>query len=1171
MNTLRGLLDWVRELPAYQQVRDSLLQGAQETTWPDLPAAQAPVMAALAEDLQRPLLILTATADERRRLGQTLLQWGLSAQRLLNFPDPTALFYERLPWAPEVVQERLQVLTALFLYRMHPDQMPAPVIIASVRGVMTRTLPYRQLRKAALHIERGAQWSLTQLTRHALSIGYELVNVVEAPGQVSRRGGILDIYPPHAIAPYRLEFFGDEIDSLRQFDPATQRSGTSVSDVWILPVREALPRDGERAIAALQAYLQQPLPADVRLALEQDLRALEAGVPFPLLEFYLPYLYQEPGSLVQHLPADALVVLVREDHLAQEWAARCAQAEEQRIREMQEGPAVPAPYLPWETFQHQVQALPRLYLRPPEAEADEALPFLPEVHFAGRLEEALGRMRQWTGLGDQVVVVTRQAARLAELWQEFTPPPVLTELDQAPQTLITFVQGSLPGGWQINGGAVPRHLITDEELFGWRPPEPRRRIRRQVSAPETALAAFNPGDWVVHEDYGIGQYKGLVQRSVDDIEREYLLIEYANGDQLYVPIHQADRLTQYVAPEDFTPSPHRLGGTEWSEHKAQARAAAAEAARELLELYAARQVAQGHAFSPDTPWQAELEAAFPYTETEDQALAIAAVKADMERPVPMDRLICGDAGYGKTEVALRAAFKAVMDGKQVAMLVPTTILAQQHYQTFKERLAPFPVEVRLLSRFCTEAEQAETLKALVAGRVDIIIGTHRLLQKDVVFKDLGLVIIDEEQRFGVKHKERLKQMRVEVDVLTLTATPIPRTLYMALAGVRDVSIIETPPQERLPITTHIGPYDPELVQRAVQRELARGGQVFYVHNRVETIASVEQRLQRLLPEARIGVAHGQMPRLALAQVMQRFARGEIDVLLATTIIESGLDFPNANTLIVERAERFGLAQLYQLRGRVGRGTRRGYAYLFHGRRLSDEARQRLQALWQNESRGAGYAIALQDLELRGAGELLGTKQHGHIANVGFKLYTRMLAQEVTRLKQEQGQRQAPFEPLSAISIELPLAVGLPTSYIPDEALRLALYRRMAEITTEEQLDALAEELQDRFGPLPDPAHQLLYQLRVKLWAREARISAINVSAGQIALRGEWLKKLPAREWTVLRSRLEGARVGRQDIWIPLHWDPAQWKRTLQETLQRLSAWWAEMQVHGLTAPESNGA
>jgi len=613
---------------------------------------------------------------------------------------------------------------------------------------------------------------------------------------------------------------------------------------------------------------------------------------------------------------------VREEHLAQEWTARSAQAEEQRAREIQEGacpPDLPAPYLTWDTFQHHAQALPRLYLQTPAEEAWETLPFLSEVHFAGRLEEALGRMRQWTGLGDQVVVVTRQAARLAELWQQFTSPPVLTELEHAPQALITFVQGSLPGGWQINGGTVPRHLITDEELFGWRPPEPRRRVRRQVSAPETALATFAPGDWVVHEDYGIGQYKGLVRRSVDDIEREYLLIEYANGDQLYVPIHQADRLTHYVAPEGFTPSPHRLGGAEWEEHKAQARAAAAEAARELLELYAARQVARGHAFSPDTPWQAELEAAFPYIETEDQAAAIAAVKADMERPVPMDRLICGDAGYGKTEVALRAAFKAVMDGKQVAVLVPTTILAQQHYQTFKERLASFPVEVRLLSRFCTEAEQAETLKGLAAGQVDIVIGTHRLLQKDVIFKDLGLVIIDEEQRFGVKHKERLKQMRVEVDVLTLTATPIPRTLYIALAGVRDVSIIETPPQERLPITTYIGPYDPELVQRAVQRELARGGQVFYVHNRVETIASAELRLQRLLPEARIGVAHGQMPRLALAQVMQRFAQGEIDVLLATTIIESGLDFPNANTLIVERAERFGLAQLYQLRGSAAAG------------------------------------------------------------------------------------------------------------------------------------------------------------------------------------------------------------------------------------------------------------
>ncbi len=1160
MSNLSGLLTWVRELPGYQLLRSTLLDGAEETNWPAFPAAQAPLIATLAEDLHRPLLVVTMTAEERRRMVQTLQQWGLPAERVLSFPEPTALFYERLPWTPETIQERMQVLTTLFLYRLEPEQTPPPIIVTSVRALMVRTLPYRQLRKAALHVTRGGHFSLTQLARHAASIGYEMVSVVEAPGQVSRRGGILDVYPPHAPAPYRLEFFGDEVDALRVFDPATQRSGQAAEALWLLPVREALPRDGERAIAALQQQLEQALPADVRLAFEQDLAALMAAVPFPLLEFYLPYLYQEPGSLLQHLPPEALVVLIREDMLAQEWAARLAQAAEQREREVNESacpPDLPPPYLNWETFEHHARALPRLRLVA-ESESEEEPPFAPEVHFAGRLNEALGHFRQWTGLGDQVVVVTRQAARLAELWQQFSPPPVYTELSEAPRALITFVQGSLPGGWQMNGGPVPRHLITDEELFGWRPPEPRRRARRRVSAPESTLAEFAPGDWVVHEDYGIGQYKGLVQRSVDDIEREYLLIEYANQDQLYVPIHQADRLTHYVAPEGFTPAPHRLGGVEWEQHKAQARAAAAEAAQELLDLYAARQVAKGHAFAPDTPWQAELEASFPYVETEDQVAAIAAVKADMERPIPMDRLICGDAGYGKTEVALRAAFKAVMDGKQVAMLVPTTILAQQHYQTFKERLAPFPVEVRLLSRFCTEAEQEETLQGLAEGRVDIVIGTHRLLQKDVRFKDLGLVIIDEEQRFGVKHKERLKQMRVEVDVLTLTATPIPRTLYMALSGVRDVSIIETPPQERLPITTYIGVYDAEVVQRAVQRELARGGQVFYVHNRVETIASALQRLQRLLPEARIGVAHGQMPRLELAGVMQRFAQGEIDVLLATTIIESGLDFPNANTLIVERAERFGLAQLYQLRGRVGRGTRRGYAYLFHSRRITDEARQRLQALWQTGSRGAGYAIALQDLELRGAGELLGTKQHGHIANVGFRLYTRMLAQEVARLKAEAAHEAAAVEPLNAISIELPLPVGLPTSYIPDEGLRLSLYRRLAEVTTEEQLEALAEELQDRFGALPPEAHHLFYQLRVKLWARDARVSSISVSAGQIALRADWLKKLDALSWNRLRASLEGvARVGRQDIWIPLHWDQTQWRTALQEALLRIREWWSE--------------
>jgi transcription-repair coupling factor (superfamily II helicase) len=1026
-----------------------------------------------------------------------------------------------------------------------------------------------------------------------------------------------------------LEFFGDEIDAIRTFDPATQRSTDRSEGFWITPVREALPRDSARALPVLNHWLaledtsDGALPQEMRAPLEKEALALEAGVPFPNLEFYMPYLYQEIGTLLHYLPVHAPIVLYNGDVLPGQWQGLEAEAQEIYQQTVEAQPffkhlpsdldALPSPYVTWNQMKRFFPSLGSVSGRvltfrtnPEDLSSEEPGPsrpsladaFTPEPHFAGRIPEALGRIRQWVSLGDQVVVVSRQAARLAELWREFNPPPVLEELRDPPEELITFMQGAVPGGWQLEGASVgrprpaggggrprpaggcTRHLITDEELFGWRPPEPRRRPRRRAAAPElpfaSAAAGFRdlqPGDYVVHEDYGIGIFKGLVLRNVDNIEREYILLEYAGNDRLFVPIHQADCLSRYVGVEGLDPQVHRLDGARWAMTKARVQKATDELAEELLELYAAREMVQGHAFASDTAWQRELEVAFPYVETEDQLQAIQAVKADMEKAQPMDRLICGDSGYGKTEVALRAAFKCVMDGKQVAMLVPTTILAQQHYHSFCERLAPFPVNVELLSRFRTGAEQANVLSRMRDGGVDIVIGTHRLLQKDVQFKDLGLAIIDEEQRFGVAHKERLKQMRTEVDVLTLTATPIPRTLYMAMTGVRDISIIETPPQERLPISTYIGPYDPAVARRAILRELRRNGQVFYVHNRVETIRSVAKRLETLVPEAQIAVAHGQMREKRLASAMERFTTGEIDVLLATTIIESGLDFPNANTLIVERADRFGLAQLYQLRGRVGRGANRGYAYFFHARRLKEEARQRLQALQETTSAGGGFSVALRDLEIRGAGELLGRRQHGHIAAVGFTLYTRALNRAVKQLKAERRGEPAPPVPVGAITIELPLAVGLPKQYIPDDNLRLQLYRRLANLTHDAEIAQLENELRDRFGPLPQMAENLLYQLRLKVLARDAGIPTIAVESGQIVLKPSWLhyyaadaaqkpldlpssnERVAGRSLAALRQQLgERARVGRYEIWLPLLWEEAHWRENLRKVLEILAEW-----------------
>jgi transcription-repair coupling factor (superfamily II helicase) len=643
-------------------------------------------------------------------------------------------------------------------------------------------------------------------------------------------------------------------------------------------------------------------------------------------------------------------------------------------------------------------------------------------------------------------------------------------------------------------------------------------------------------------------------RVLEGVEREYLLITYDAGDTLYAPVHQADRLTRYIGVDDRAPNLSQLGKADWTRVRERTREAVMETAREMLSLYAAREAVVGHAFSQDTPWQHELEAAFPHPETEDQLRALHEVKADMQRPRPMDRLICGDVGYGKTEVALRAAFKAMMDGKQVAMLVPTTVLAQQHFATFSQRMAPFPVVVEMLSRFRTRAEQAAIVEGLQDGRVDIVIGTHRLLQNDVAFKDLGLLIVDEEQRFGVTHKERLKQMRTEVDVLTLTATPIPRTLYMALTDIRDISNIDTPPEERLPVVTVVGKRDEALIQRAILREMERGGQVFYVHNRVLTIASEQARLARLVPEARIEIGHGQMPEAQLAEVMARFARGETDVLVSTSIIESGLDIPNANTLIVDRADRFGLSQLYQLRGRVGRSAARGYAYFFHPPfgRLTHDARARLETIAEQTELGAGFNIAMRDLELRGAGDILGHRQSGQIAAVGFHLYTRMLSRAVKALRAEREGTLIELAPAeaetAAISIELPLPTYLPTEYISDAALRLKLYRRMADLTTVEAVDDMAAELADRFGALPLPVENLLYQLQIKALAVLTGIEAISSNGQHISMR---LPGLARMNRTALQQRLSpSVRISKQALYLPADPEGA-WQEALLTVLESL--------------------
>jgi transcription-repair coupling factor (superfamily II helicase) len=1082
-------------------------------------SARLPWLAALRQSIEHPMLLITDRNDHALMLADELALWAPELDRLF-FPEPTPLFYENASWGLTTRRERLSVLTSLASFHIPGQEKPSPpIIIAPVRAVMARTLPRREFLKAMRNIKIGDVIQPEELLRSWVSLGYEHSNIVVSPGQFSRRGGILDVWTPSSEQPVRIEFFGDEIDTLRQFDPASQRTIRAIDRLAISPGREYI----------------TPSP-DTLQQLNID--------PSGLSEFHIPLLHPTPASVLDYLPASSVILM---DDL-QALRDYVQEVEEQAVglrkNYLQDGELpedFPIPYLTWGEIEDTLARKQTIDLgQPVELEniptglADISGHFLPGKRFAGQLKPFLEQLDKLCDQAEPVTIVSRQTARLQELWKEhnpFTPP----------DRCLTFYDASLSEGFTYAvPGATPLHLFTDGEIFGWRRPELRQHPRPVAEAPEAAYADFEPGDWVVHVDHGIGRFTGLVQRPVDGIEREYLSVEYAEGDQLFVPVYQADRLTRYVGADARPPTPTRLGSPEWRTTKSRVTEAVEEVAQDLLDLYARRSVVQGHAFGKDAPWQKELEASFPYIETQDQLRVIGEVKNDMESPKPMDRLICGDVGYGKTEVALRASFKSVMDGKQVAILVPTTVLAQQHYHTFCQRLAPFPVEVEMLSRFRTPQQQKDILERLERGKVDIIIGTHRLLQGDVNFKDLGLLVIDEEQRFGVTHKENLKKMRTEVDVLTLTATPIPRTLYMTLTGVRDISTINTPPEERLPIITHVGPYSPWLVRQAILRELERGGQVFFVHNRVQTIGAIRNHLEKLIPEARIVVAHGQMPEDQLSKRMEQFAAGEVDILLSTSIIESGLDIPNANTLIVDRADTFGLAQLYQLRGRVGRGAQRAYAYFFRHRHLAPtiEGRHRLETIAENTQLGAGYSIAMRDLEIRGAGDILGTRQHGYIASVGFHLYTKLLADSVQRLRHgkevpalaEALQQEYPPVGLP-VSVDLPIPISLPANYIPERQTRTRLYRRLADLRTQDEIDAMVDEFVDRFGPLPEEARNLFFQLKVKLQAEKAGLIAVSAENGQMVLRypplpeGETARPLPELG--------DDIRTGKNAIWIPV--------------------------------------
>ncbi len=1104
-----------------------------------LPSSALPVFATwLAMRARRPVVALVADPEGS---FQEASAWFRADVRTVVFPAVETLPFDRLAPDEETVRRRLEAIDAL--------GRGEPVVCLTSWAAMTRpTLALDALQRWSFTLTPGEPYSLDDLVRRLTTLGYRREPLVQGRGEFSLRGGILDCFPPDRRRPLRAELFGDELESLREFDVESQGSVGSIARARILPAAEVILTPEAVAAAApplRELDFSRTLP-EVRDQWLADIERVGSGAYFDGIEGFQAYLDPSQPTLLSHLPSDALI-------LSMDGRRSLAQAE-QRQQELQELVVVeidrgelPQGLQPGlvaiNSLRQATLAWRRLEIAKGADLGTLDLGFEPVDAYAGRIDAFSDRVRADTRAKSRVLITTQQEPRLRELLEDRDVYPAggVFLWSQTPLAPGLVVLGNQPVAQGFRLPSQQLEVYGDTDLFGGL----RQRVRRGVVRARSATweLEFEPGDLIVHIDHGIGRFTGMRLMGDDGQEREYMQLEYADGDKLFVPVEHLERVQKYVGGGDAAPRLQRLGSGDWDRAKRKVRESVEEVARDLLDLYSKRQLVEGHAFSEDGPWQQELEQSFAYDETPDQVRVMQEIKADMEDSRPMDRLLCGDVGFGKTELAVRAAFKAVMDGKQVAILVPTTVLAQQHFLTFGERFQSFPVKVDMLSRFRSDAEAADILRRLQTGEVDVVIGTHRLLQKDVRFKDLGLVILDEEQRFGVMQKEKLKQLRASVDVLSLSATPIPRTLHMALAGIRDLSVIQTPPEERLPIKTFVTADDDDLIKEVIQRELQRGGQVFYVYNRVQTIKKAEERVRRLVPQARVVVGHGQMPETTLGEVMMTFIKGEADVLVCSTIIESGLDIPNANTIVVVDAHRMGLAQLYQLRGRVGRAGQRAYAYFLYNplKSHSENADKRLDVIAELHDLGSGFKLALKDLEIRGAGNLLGVEQHGAIAAVGLELYNSMLRDAV-----ESQRTGAPVEMPSGLTLDLPIEHFLPREYVPDEKLRLQVYHDLAAVEDEEGLAAAERNLVDRFGKLPSPVRNLLYALRVKRLARAAGVAAVETD-------GDWLvMRLPVG-WNGDERRLEAqfrsilyVRFGK--VRISLTQAGAQWKERLIDVL-----------------------
>ncbi|MEW2223012.1 transcription-repair coupling factor [Streptomyces sp. NPDC006990] len=1124
--SLHGLLDAVTKDPALEEAVAAAADGNRHHVDLVGPAAARPfAVAALARSAGRPVLAVTATGREAEDLGAALRSL-LPEEGVVEYPSWETLPHERLSPRSDTVGRRLAVLRRL----AHPDPDdpatgPVSVVVAPIRSVLQPQVKgLGELVPVAL--KQGQSADLDEVVDALSAAAYGRVELVEKRGDFAVRGGILDVFPPTEEHPLRVEFWGDEVEEVRYFKVADQRSlEIAEHGLWAPPCRELLLTPEVRRRAA---ELAEDHPE-----LHELLGRIAEGIAVDGMESLAPVLVDEMELLLDVLPAGSMtlvcdpervrtraadLVATSQEFLQASWAATAGAGDGDGAQAPIDVGAASLRGIA-EVREH-ARELGMMWWTVSQFAADTELTGADEddgdvlqlgMHapetYRGDTARALADTKDWLSRGWQCVYVTEAhgpAARTVEVLGAEGVPARLAGAEPAPApSVVTVACGSLDNGFVAP--ELKLAVLTETDLSGQKAAGkdgtrmPARR-RKQIDP-----LTLQPGDFIVHEQHGVGRYIEMVQRTVQGATREYLLVEYAPakrgqpGDRLFVPTDQLEQITKYVGGEQ--PTLHRLGGADWTKTKARAKKAVKEIAADLIKLYSARMAAPGHAFGADSPWQRELEDAFPYAETPDQLTTIGEVKEDMEKSVPMDRLICGDVGYGKTEIAVRAAFKAVQDGKQVAVLVPTTLLVQQHFSTFSERYGQFPVNVRALSRFQTDTEARATLDGLRDGTIDVVIGTHRLFSSETKFKELGLVIVDEEQRFGVEHKEQLKKLRANVDVLTMSATPIPRTLEMAVTGIREMSTITTPPEERHPVLTFVGPFEEKQIGAAIRRELLREGQVFYIHNRVESIDRAAARLRQIVPEARIATAHGQMTEQALEQVVVDFWEKKFDVLVSTTIVENGIDISNANTLIVERGDTFGLSQLHQLRGRVGRGRDRGYAYFLYPpeKPLTETAHERLATIAQHTEMGAGMYVAMKDLEIRGAGNLLGGEQSGHIAGVGFDLYVRMVGEAVAdyRAALEAGEagpvEEAPLE----VKIELPVDAHVPHDYAPGERLRLQAYRAIASANTEEDIAAVREELTDRYGPLPEPVENLLLVAGLRMLARSAGVTDITLQGDKV--------------------------------------------------------------------------